>query len=249
MNTQYFKQYSSALNRDMEWKVYGHGGRPVLYIPCQDGRFYDFEDFHMSDIWAPWIDSGEVCVFSIDTIDRETWSDTWGNADYRSALYESWIHYITEEMVPFIRGTLNIQTPHPGILVTGCSLGAGHAANLFFRFPDIFDGLLALSGLYTAEYGFGTFMNDLVYQNSPVHYLDNMPSDHPYISLYNQNKAIICTGQGPWEAPDYTRRLDQILCEKGIHAWFDYWGYDSSHDWYWWYKQAAYFIPYILENK
>ncbi len=58
----------------MEWKVYGHGGRPVLYIPCQDGRFFDFEDFHMTDVWAPWIDAGQVCVFSIDTIDRETWS-------------------------------------------------------------------------------------------------------------------------------------------------------------------------------
>ena len=45
MNIQYFKEYSPALGREMEWKVYGHGGRPVLYIPCQDGRFFDFEDF------------------------------------------------------------------------------------------------------------------------------------------------------------------------------------------------------------
>ncbi len=89
MNTQYFKEYSPALNREMEWKVYGHGGRPVLYIPCQDGRFFDFEDFHMTDVWAPWIESGQVCVFAIDTIDKETWSDTWGNAQYRSQLYET----------------------------------------------------------------------------------------------------------------------------------------------------------------
>ena len=31
METQYFKQYSPSLNRDMEIKVYGHAGRPVLY--------------------------------------------------------------------------------------------------------------------------------------------------------------------------------------------------------------------------
>ena len=48
----------------------------MLYIPCQDGRFFDFEDFHMADTLAPWIESGQVMVLSIDTIDKETWSDT-----------------------------------------------------------------------------------------------------------------------------------------------------------------------------
>ena len=28
MEVQYFKQYSPALDRDMECKVYGHAGRP-----------------------------------------------------------------------------------------------------------------------------------------------------------------------------------------------------------------------------
>ena len=49
MQTQYFKDYSPALGRDMECKVYGHAGRPVLFIPCQDGRFFDFENFKMTD--------------------------------------------------------------------------------------------------------------------------------------------------------------------------------------------------------
>ena len=49
MEMQYFKDYSPALGRDMECKIYGHAGRPMLYIPCQDGRFFDFENFHMAD--------------------------------------------------------------------------------------------------------------------------------------------------------------------------------------------------------
>ena len=59
MKTQYFKNYSPTLGRDMECKVYGHAGRPVLFIPCQDGRFFDFENFHMTDVWAPWIGPGD----------------------------------------------------------------------------------------------------------------------------------------------------------------------------------------------
>ena len=53
MNIEYHKHYSAHLNRDMEFKVYGHGGKPVLFIPCQGGRFVDFEGFQMHETWAP----------------------------------------------------------------------------------------------------------------------------------------------------------------------------------------------------
>ena len=43
MNIEYYRHYSPSLGRDMEMSVYGHAGRPVLYIPCQDGRFFDFD--------------------------------------------------------------------------------------------------------------------------------------------------------------------------------------------------------------
>lgn len=250
MNVQYFKQYSPSLNREMECKVYGHAGRPVLFIPCQDGRFFDFENFHMTDTWEPWIESGEVMVFSIDTIDQETWSNKDGDPRWRICRYEEWIRYITDEMVPFMRAMVNEYngwTGEPGVLVFGCSLGATHAANLYYRRPDLFDRLLALSGIYTSEYGFGSYMDDLVYQNSPVHYLPNLPLDHPYIPMYNAQKSVICVGQGAWEIPDSTRHLDAILKSKGIQTWVDYWGWDCCHDWDWWYKQVAYFVPYLLD--
>ena len=42
--------------------------------------------------------------------------------------------------------------------------------------------------------------------------------------------------------------LDELFREKGINVWVDYWGYDVNHDWPWWYKQAAYFVPKLLEG-
>lgn len=249
MQTQYFKHFSAYLNRDMECKVYGHAGRPVLFIPCQDGRFFDFENYRMTEYWGPFIEAGEVMVFSIDTIDKETWSDKNGDPYHRIRRHEDWISYITSEMVPFIRETVNQANGwegYPGIIVFGCSLGATHAVNLFYRRPDLFDGLLALSGIYSAEYGFGSYMDELVYANSPANFLANMPSDHPYIEMYNQKKSIICVGQGPWEIPDSTRNLHSILTSKGINTWVDYWGFDCHHDWDWWYRQVTYFVPHLL---
>ena len=150
METQYFKFYSPALNRDMECKLYGHAGRPVLFIPCQDGHFYDFENFKMTDVWAPWIESGEVMVLAIDTIDQETWSKKYEEPVGRIRRYEQWIAYITDEVVPFLRGLANQKNNwegFPGIMVFGCSLGATHAANLYFRRPDLFEHIGELSNL------------------------------------------------------------------------------------------------------
>ena len=45
MVKNYYKEYSSNLNRNMEFNVYGYAGLPVLVFPAQNGRFFDFENF------------------------------------------------------------------------------------------------------------------------------------------------------------------------------------------------------------
>ncbi len=228
---------------------FDHAGRPILYIPCQDGRFFDFEDFHMADTLAPWIDSGKVMVLSIDTLDRETWSDPNGNPYWRIRRYEQWLRYIVDEAVPKLQQIArerNGWDGNPGVIAFGCSLGATHAVNLYLRRPDVFCGCLALSGIYTAAYGFGNYMDELVYMNSPVDYMANFPENHPYMELFRNQKAVICCGQGAWEQPDTTWYLKRIFEAKHIPVWVDLWGQDVKHDWDWWYKQAAYYMPYVL---
>ncbi len=252
MEKQYFREYSPVLEREMEWKVYGRRGRPVLFIPCQDGRFFDFEDFGMAAAWSPWISSGQVMVFAIDTLDKETWSNKGGDPYWRIRRHEQWVRYITDEMVPKIREMAcrrNGWEEAPGVLTFGCSLGATHAVNLYFRRPDLFSGTLALSGIYTADYGFDGYMDDLVYLNSPVHYMENLPEDHPYIPVFNSQRAVICVGQGPWEQPATTYQLADILRRKDIHTWVDFWGHDCAHDWPWWFQQVTYFLPWLLGNR
>lgn len=151
-------------------------------------------------------------------------------------------------MIPFMRAMVNQRngwTGYPGIITFGCSPGASHAANLYLRRPDLLDDMLALSGIYTSEYGFGDYRDETVYNNSPIHYMANMPTDHPYIHQYNQHRGVICVGQGAWEQTETTFRLRNIFQEKGINIWVDTWGYDVNHDWPWWHKLAPYFLPHI----
>ncbi|MDD6212629.1 MAG: alpha/beta hydrolase-fold protein [Clostridiales bacterium] len=254
MNIEYCREYSRALNRDMEYKIYGHAGKPVMFIPCQDGRFFDFENFHMVDVWAQRIERGEVQVFSVDTIDKETWSDKGGDCRYRLELHERWFSYLTEELVPRIHARSNrngFWNAGPGIMTFGCSMGAMHAANLYYRRPDLFDRNLSLSGIYDTEDSFGGYHDDLTYQNSPIQFLAHMPANHPWMDRYRNNKAVICVGQGAWEdlMQDSTRKLEGVLRMKNIPTWVDFWGHDVNHDWPWWYKQVEYFLPYLLDER
>ena len=249
MEMQYIKAYSPALEREMECKIYGHAGQPVLFVPCQDGRFFDFEDFHMAETWAPWIEAGEVMVLAIDTIDKETWSDKNGDPYFRARRHEAWMSYIFNEVAPRMIArahSVNGDWADNHIIAFGCSLGATHAVNCYLRRPDLFSGLLALSGIYTGSFGWNGYSDEVVYANSPVDYMANLPRDHHYVDLYNRQRAVICVGQGAWEEPETTFRLKSIFQEKGINIWVDAWGYDVNHDWPWWHKQVPYFLPYLL---
>ena len=249
MKIEYYKTYSRFLNRDMEFKVYGHGGKPVLAVPCQSGRFYEFEDMKMVDVYAPYIESGAIQVFTIDSLDSETLACE-GDCRARIERHENWIKYIMEEAVPYFS---HINAKSNGgesgrFAVTGLSLGALHAATLYFRFPDTFDALMGLSGIYSNEYYFGGYHDDLTYNNSPIQFLENMSPDHPYAEKYRGGRIILCVGQGAWETETLadTRKMGEILNAKGIPAWVDIWGADVKHDWDWWYVQAAYFLPKLI---
>ena len=56
----YYKEWSSVLNREMEFKVYGSAGVPVLALPARGGRFYDWENNGMPDAIAQLLNEGKV---------------------------------------------------------------------------------------------------------------------------------------------------------------------------------------------
>lgn len=247
MNIRYFREYSRHLGREMEFKAYGHGGIPLIAVPCQCGRFYEFEDMGMLSVYAPYIEDGRVQVFTVDSLDGETLAAWRDEPRRRIERHESWIRYLVEEALPRFR---EISGATGRFAVTGVSLGALHAATLYFRFPELFDRVLCLSGAYTNEYFFGGYHDALTYENSPQQFLKNMPDDHPYLQKYRAGKIILCVGQGDWEIEtlESTRAFANVLAEKKVGAWVDFWGRDVRHDWDWWYRQAAYFLPYLLQT-
>ena len=66
MKVEYYKEYSPCLERDMEYKVYGHAGTPILVFPSQNGRFFDFENNGMVATVEDLIDNGNIQLFCCD---------------------------------------------------------------------------------------------------------------------------------------------------------------------------------------
>ena len=238
--------HSPALDREMSLMIYGHGGVPFLCFPTQDSMCRNYEDFGMTDQLADYIAGGRLQLFVVDTVDRESWSAKGADPEWRAARQEQYFNYIRSEVVPLIH-SVNPETPG----VTGFSMGANHALITFLRLPDLFRGVIALSGVYDSDYFFDGWMNPTLYDSSPERFLPNMPADHPYIRKYNARKIILCCGQGAWEEDGIRtlKFLESVFREKGIHAWCDFWGFDVNHDWPWWFKQMRYFLPRLLDEE
>ncbi|WP_221248085.1 esterase family protein [Catenisphaera adipataccumulans] len=249
MQIRYFREYSENLNRYMEFKMYGHAGKICMVVPTQNNRFYEWEDHGMFDPVRDVIEDGEIQFIACDSIDPETWSNQYEPTKDWIRKHENWINYIIYELVPSVLEKAG-KPKEEKLMVTGASMGATHAANLMLRYPDTFDTLLALSGIYEMEPYYRGYHDDYTYFNNPMAYLSNMPAEHPYIEKYNQSRLIFCVGQGQWEeqTQEELRHLADILYKKGIHAWTDFWGPDVYHDWPWWQVQLPYFIDVILHR-
>ena len=247
MENKYISFFSKNLNRDMSIRIYGSGGTPILVFPTQDAMSDNFENFGMIDTLSDYINNGRIQLFCVDTVDVETWSNVWGDKVWRASRQESYYNYIIEEVLPLIREE-NSSEKLP--IAAGCSLGGLHSAIAFFRRPELFSGMLSLSGVYDAKFFFDGWLNSVLYDNSPMDFLQNISPNHDYIKIYNTKKIILCIGQGNWEEEGRrtTAIMQNIFKEKNINAWTDFWGFDVDHDWYWWKKQILYFLPEFLKE-
>ncbi len=211
--------------------TYGHYGFPLLMFPTAAADYLEYERFQMLDVIQPFIDAGKVKVFSINSINDQAWLNRNIPHSWMGARQQQYNNYVCNEVVPYIWNSCQSRL---GIITTGASLGAFHSANQLFRRPDLFAGVIAMSGAYDIRgYYRSAHYDDNVYFNNPVDYLPNLNGD--YLNMLQHKQHIhILTGQGNYEAPDASRKLSGILHSKGIPHELDIWGFDMPHDWPTW---------------
>ena len=236
MNREYHKWYSPRLGREMELLVFGHGGLPVLVFPTSGGRFFEFEDRSMVAALADRLGSGGLQLFCVDSVDNESWYNRNVPPRWRIARHIQFEDYLTGEVVPLIRQ--KNQDAH--LVALGCSFGGYHAANIAFRHPDLFTGLLSMSGAFEISSFLHGYYDRDCYFHLPTHYLPGM-QDPWYLERFRRNTYVLATG---WDDQclEQNRTMDRILNEKGIPHKLYIWDSWNAHDWPTWQRMAQQYL-------
>lgn len=242
MERQLTSWYSPSLNKEMPIAVYGHYGFALLMVPTASADYLEYERFQLMDHLRPWVEAGKVKIYSIDSINNESWMNNQMNPLDKVIRHKQWNDYVYNEVVPFIRTNSSPETP---IITCGASFGALHSMNLFLKRPDIINGVIAMSGVYElTEYTKG-FFNDDVYFNSPMHFIPNLTDHHILEQIRSSRHIHILTGSGDYEDPSSSGRFAKILYDKGIWYELDIWGQEWKHDWPTWKAM----LPHYLETR
>lgn len=239
MHRQLSSWYSPSLGKEMPIASYGHYGFALLLIPTAAADYLEYERFELINHIAPFIEAGKVKVFSINSINNESWMNNDMDPRHKAIRHQQFNNYVYNEVVPFIRNNTSADTL---IFTCGASFGALHSANLFFKRPDIINGCLSMSGVYDlTEYTKG-YWDDDVYFNSPIHYLPNL-TDHTVLEQIRSSHHIhIVTGGGEYEDPEANRRFGGVLYSKNIWYDLDVWGPEWKHDWATWRAMLPHYL-------
>jgi esterase/lipase superfamily enzyme len=231
--------FSPSLNKEMPVVTYGNYGFALLLVPTAAADYLEYERFQLINDLAPFIDAGKVKVYSVNSINTESWLNNNMDPYQKGVRHQQFNDYIYNEVVPFIRNTSSWETP---IIACGASFGALHSMNLFLKRPDLINGVIAMSGVYDlTEYTKGHF-DDNVYFNSPQHYMPNL-TDHTVLEQIRQSRHIhLLTGSGDYEAPDAAKSFAGILYNKNIWYDLDVWGSEWKHDWPTWRAMLPHYI-------
>ncbi|HEX9512055.1 MAG TPA: alpha/beta fold hydrolase [Puia sp.] len=234
MNREYHTWFSPSLQRDMELLVFGHAGEPVLFFPTRTAHFYDYEDWLVIEALRHKIEAGNLQVYCLDSIDKESFYARDIPPSARIARHLQYERYVLKEVLDLVRKRTSYRT----FVAAGCSLGAYHAANLAFKYPALFHKMVGLSGRYDLttsmphfEDLFEGYRDEDVYYNMPGLYIPNLRDEY-FISLMKKMEIIFVVGENDVFLEN-NRLLSNALWEKGIWNALHLWDGESHKAKYW----------------
>lgn len=241
MEKELFGWHSPSLGKDMPIVAYGREGAALLLIPTAAADYLEYERFGLIQTLEPFISSGKIRIFSINSINSESWLNHEMAGEHKAIRHNQFNEYVFQEVIPFIRLNIGQETP---IITAGASFGALHGMNLFLKRPDLIQGVIAMSGVYDlTEYSKG-FFDEQVYFNSPLHYLPNLENDSILNDIRKSGHIHILSGSGEYEDPAAAQRFSSVLHIKHIPHQLSIWGPEWKHDWPTWREM----MPLIVGN-
>jgi len=224
MKREYHKWFSDRLQRDMELLIFGHAGKAVLFFPTRMGRFFDYENWGIVASLSDQLESGNLQLFCVDSIDAESFYNTNEHPEVRIARHQQYEAYLINEVVQLIykvNGGGFIQT-------AGCSMGAYHAVNLAMKYPWLISRAVGLSGRYDLTQNLGDFRdlldghnNDAVYFSMPLQFVPNLADGYLLSELQDLEVVLAVGREDPFLQGniDFERLLNEKELPNQLHIW------------------------------
>ena len=148
-------------------------------------------------------------IYCVDSVDMESWYNRRVPPRWRIARHVQYEDYLMHEVLPL---SCARRTSDPHLVALGCSFGGYHATNIALRHPDVFSGLLSMSGAFDLSNFLDGYYDQDCYFNLPTHYLPNL-SDPWYLDRYRPQ--YLCAGDGMGRpCLGQNQNLDRILSQK-----------------------------------
>lgn len=222
----------------MELLLFGHAGQPIVVFPTSMGSFYEFEDRGMVGVLGDRLESGAILLACVDSVDSQSWYNRGIHPRHRVERYLAYERYVLTEVFPLARSRTG-RGDDGRVAVTGCSLGAFHAAELAFRHPRTVNALIALSGKYDNSSFLDGYSDSDTYFTNPLAFLRGL-GDPSYLDPLRQMTIVIATGSTDPHVHE-ARDLSQVLWDKGVPHTLDVWD-GWVHDWPYWQQMIRKFL-------
>lgn len=243
MNSRHVLLDSPALGRRAHVWCFGQFGSPVVVFPSNAGVAHEWQKSGMIAALMPWIAAGRIKVYCPESNISQTFSGQ-GSLTARMERHRHYEHFILDTLVPFIRA--DCHSPEVRMVATGCSMGALYSALFALKLPEVFRGALCLSGRYRgSSFVAGGYSEDL-YFNDPLAFVPNLQGA-ALERVRQQTHLTLVVGRGAFEnncIPE-TIELGAALGRKGVPSHVGVWGHESRHDYSWWRRQVAHYLPQL----
>jgi esterase/lipase superfamily enzyme len=208
----------------MELLVFGHAGARVLFFPTRRARFFDYENWGVVEALRPRLERGELQLYCVDSVDAESLYCPHKHPAERIGRHLQYEQYLLHEVLPL---TCHLN-PHPCLMAAGCSMGAFHAINFAFRYPQLFAKVVGMSGRYDLTQAMGCFrdlfqgyVSQEVYLNSPNRFLPNL-GDGFYLEHLRRLDIKLAVGETDAFLTDNCFLAQQLRAKSighELHVW------------------------------
>lgn len=197
----------------------------------------------MVDVLGPWLAAGRLKLYCPESNISRSFSAE-GPLHQRMQQHALYERYVLETLVPFVREDSGM--PNARVVATGCSMGAFFSALFALKFPEVFKGALCMSGRYRGSRIVPDQYSEELYFNDPLAFVPNLDGA-ALERVRRQTHLTLVVGKGPFEnncLPE-TLELGAWLGRKGVPSHVGVWGNDSRHDYTWWRRQVAHYLPQV----